>query len=82
MTLSELQEIKEQELASRKKTTLRCCMAAGCVSQGTDELKKNLEGAVSQAGLEDQVELRGVGCLRVCCHGPLVQSEPVGRLYE
>lgn len=82
MTLSELQEIKEQELASRKKTTLRCCMAAGCVSQGSDELKKNLEGAVTQTGLEDEVEVRGVGCMRLCCQGPLVQSDPDETLYE
>jgi len=82
MTLSELQEIKQQEIASRKKTTLRCCMAAGCVSQGSDELKKNLEGAVTQAGLEDEVEVRGVGCMRLCCQGPLVQSDPEETLYE
>ena len=49
MTLSELQEIKEQELASRKKKVLRCCMAAGCVSQGSDELKRKLEQAVKNA---------------------------------
>lgn len=82
MTLSELQEIKERELASRKPKTLRCCMAAGCVSQGSGELKDNLEQAVVAAGLEDEVEVRGVGCLRLCCEGPLTQSDPDQTLYE
>jgi bidirectional [NiFe] hydrogenase diaphorase subunit len=82
MTLAELQEIKENELFSRKKKTLRCCMAAGCASQGSDELKKNLEQAVQDAGLEDEVEVRGVGCMRLCCEGPLAQSDPDETLYQ
>lgn len=82
MTLNELQEIKEQELFSRKKKTLRCCMAAGCVSQGSGELRDNLMAAVKDAGLEDEVEVRGVGCMRLCCQGPLAQSDPEEILYE
>ena len=57
-------------------------MAAGCASQGSDELKKNLEQAVKDAGLEDEVEVRGVGCMRLCCEGPLTQSDPDEILYE
>ena len=40
MDLSELTQIKEKELASRKKYTLRCCMAAGCVSSNAEPVKK------------------------------------------
>ncbi len=36
--------------------------------------KKHLDKAVKDAGLEDQVEVRGVGCMKLCCQGPLVQS--------
>ena len=81
MTLSELKEIKDQELASRKKTTIRCCMAAGCASQGSDELLKNLQQAVGEAGLEDEIEVRGVGCMRLCCQGPLAQADPAENQY-
>jgi bidirectional [NiFe] hydrogenase diaphorase subunit len=82
MTLSELQEIKEKELASRKKKVLRCCMAAGCESQGSGELKSKLEQSVKDAGLEDELEIRGVGCMRLCCQGPLAQVDPDEVLYE
>lgn len=82
MDLSELTQIKERELASRKKYTLRCCMAAGCVSSNAPSVKEELETAVADAGLSDEVEVRGVGCMRLCCEGPLVQADPEGILYE
>jgi bidirectional [NiFe] hydrogenase diaphorase subunit len=82
MVIDELNQIAEQELASRKKYTLRCCMAAGCMSSHAEAVKKNLENAVQEAGLGDLVEVRGVGCMRLCCEGPLVQVDPDGALYE
>lgn len=82
MDLSELTQIKEKELASRKKHTLRCCMAAGCVSSNAESVKEELEKAVADAELSDEVEVRGVGCMRLCCEGPLVEADPDGILYE
>jgi bidirectional [NiFe] hydrogenase diaphorase subunit len=82
MVIDDLNEIAEQERASRKKFTLRCCMAAGCMSSNAEAVKKGLEQAVKEAGLEDAVEVRGVGCMRLCCQGPLVQVDPEGALYE
>ena len=41
-----------------------------------------MEKVVKDTGLADQVEVRGVGCLKLCCQGPLVQADPVGTLYE
>jgi bidirectional [NiFe] hydrogenase diaphorase subunit len=82
MDLNELQEIKEKELAGRKKYVLRCCMAAGCVSSASEAVKEQLERAVQDAGLADEVEVRGVGCMKLCCQGPLVQSDHDGILYE
>ena len=80
MDLSELTQIKEKELASRKKYTLRCCMAAGCVSSNAASVKEELEQAVADAGLSHEVEVRGVGCMRLCCEGPLVEQDPAGIL--
>ncbi len=82
MVLSDLLEIKEKELASRKKFTVRCCLAAGCISSHAEAVKDALNKAVTDAGLADQVEVRGVGCLRLCCEGPLVQVDPSGTLFE
>ena len=82
MDLSDLIEIKEKETSARKPLTLRCCMAAGCMSSNSEAVKKQLEKAVAEAGLADQVEVRGVGCMKLCCQGPLVQSDPAGKLYQ
>jgi bidirectional [NiFe] hydrogenase diaphorase subunit len=82
MVLEELIAIKEAELANRKKFTLRCCLAAGCMSSNSDRLKDALEKAVADAGLTEDVEVRGVGCMRLCCEGPLVAIDPLGILLE
>jgi len=81
MTLNDLLETKTKELATRKKIVLRCCLAAGCVSSEAKGVKERLEQAVAAAGLQDQVEVRGVGCMKLCCEGPLVQADPSNALY-
>lgn len=81
MILSDLLQIKEKELASRKKIVLRCCMAAGCMSSNAKAVKEQLERAVAEAGLQEQIEVRAVGCLRLCCEGPLVQADPSNALF-
>lgn len=82
MDLADLNELAEKERAARKKFTLRCCMAAGCMSLNSAATKSALEEAVRKAGLDSEVEVRGVGCLRLCCQGPLVQADPDGALFE
>src|SRR5215470_17767028 len=81
MTFPELLEIKELEKSQRKKVILRCCMAAGCMSLNSKGVKEQLDQAVAKAGLKDTVEVRGVGCMKLCCEGPLVQSDPRNNLY-
>jgi bidirectional [NiFe] hydrogenase diaphorase subunit len=84
MDLEELLEIGQQERdrQNSKKTRIRCCTAAGCLSSGAATVKNNLETAVSAAGLNDSVEVCGVGCLRFCGRGTLVEIDPNGILYE
>ena len=72
MDLNDLMEIKQKEIDGRKKFVLRCCTAAGCVSSNSQGVKEELTKAVKAAGLEEQVEVRGVGCLKLCCQGPLI----------
>jgi bidirectional [NiFe] hydrogenase diaphorase subunit len=81
MILTDLTQIKETELASRKKIVLRCCMAAGCMSSDAKGVKQQLDKAVADAGLQNEVEVRGVGCMKLCCEGPLVAVEPQNALY-
>jgi bidirectional [NiFe] hydrogenase diaphorase subunit len=75
MVIDDLVEIAEKERAARKKYVIRCCMAAGCMSSDSKGVKDALDKAVKEAGLEDQVEVRGVGCMKLCCQGPLVQID-------
>src|SRR5208283_1535940 len=82
MVIDDLNEIAEKERATRKKTVIRCCLAAGCMSSNSEAVKKNLEQAVKDAGLSGEVEVRGVGCMKLCCEGPLVGVEPGSKLYE
>ncbi|MCX6873718.1 MAG: NADH-quinone oxidoreductase subunit NuoF [Verrucomicrobia bacterium] len=81
MMLNNLQQIKEAELAARKNIVLRCCLAASCTSSDSLGVMKRLEHAVAEAGLQNTVEVRGVGCMRLCCEGPLVQADPQHTLY-
>ncbi|MBD2338441.1 NADH-quinone oxidoreductase subunit L [Calothrix sp. FACHB-156] len=97
MDLAELVEIGQKERASEKPVQVRCCMAAGCLSANSEAVKKSLDAAVTAAGLEEQVQVTGVGCMRLCCQGPLVEvkgeikqssvdkpvvEETLGTLYE
>ena len=75
MVIDDLVEIAEKERGSRKKFIIRCCVAAGCMSSNSKAVKEALEQAVKAQGLEDQVEVRGVGCMKLCCQGPLVQVD-------
>jgi bidirectional [NiFe] hydrogenase diaphorase subunit len=81
MILNDLLQVKDKELAARKKIVLRCCMAAGCISLNSKGVKEQLEKAVAEAGLQDEVEVRGVGCMKLCCDGPLVQADPQNKLF-
>jgi bidirectional [NiFe] hydrogenase diaphorase subunit len=75
MVIDDLTEIVEKERAARKKYLVRCCMAAGCMSSNSKGVKESLDQAVKEAGLQDQIEVRGVGCMKLCCQGPLVQID-------
>src|SRR6516165_6881238 len=81
MILNDLIQVKEKELAARKKVVLRCCMAAGCMSSNSAGVKEQLEKAVAESGLQNEVEVRGVGCMKLCCEGPLVQADPKNELF-
>ena len=82
MDITELHDIAQQERDRRKPTRIRCCTAAGCLSSGAAAVKNGLDAAVQQAGLEADVEVCGVGCMRFCGRGPLVEVDSKQTLYE
>jgi bidirectional [NiFe] hydrogenase diaphorase subunit len=75
MVNDDLIEIAAKERAARKQHTIRCCLAAGCMSSNSKGVKEALDQAITQAGLDELVEVRGVGCMKLCCQGPLVQID-------
>ncbi|MCC6730408.1 MAG: NAD(P)H-dependent oxidoreductase subunit E [Chthonomonadales bacterium] len=82
MELSDLQDIARKERESQKPIRVRCCTAAGCLSSQGQAVKSALDEAVAANGLEDRVQVIGVGCMGLCSEGPLVQVDPAGTLYE
>jgi bidirectional [NiFe] hydrogenase diaphorase subunit len=80
--LHELHEIAAKERAAAPAVHIRVCTAAGCMSSGAPAVLKALQDGTRSAGLKDQVKVCGVGCMRLCCEGPLVQVEPQRALYQ
>ncbi|WP_152053942.1 NADH-quinone oxidoreductase subunit NuoF [Tautonia marina] len=72
MELEDLIALTEAESSQHAEIEIRVCTAAGCLSSGSRSLISALEHAVEDRGLGDRVGLREVGCMRLCCEGPLV----------
>ena len=79
MTIEELFEQQAAELERQKKLENRiyCCTAAGCVSSGSEALKKAISGEIKAQGLEGKVEVCGTGCMVCGCPGYNPHLHPV-----
>ena len=82
MDLNQLHRIAADERAHRAPQQIRCCVAAGCVSSQSADVLSRLKESVAQSGLEKEVHVAAVGCMRLCSQGPLVQVDPEGALYQ
>ncbi|MEG3438791.1 NADH-quinone oxidoreductase subunit NuoF [Pannus brasiliensis CCIBt3594] len=82
MDLPELLEVAEKEKARQKSVRVHCCTSTGCQAANSLDIKKNLAAKVKEAGLEETVEVVGVGCMGFCGRGPLVEIDPQDLLYE
>jgi len=81
MIPTELSNIVQKEREARLPRRIRCCVAAGCLSSGSQAIKQSLQDTVAQNGLEKRVEVCSVGCMGLCSQGPLVQVDPDNTLY-
>ncbi len=85
MDLNDLIEIGEKAIFARKPVQIRVCTAAGCLSSHAQGVKQKLDEAVAATGQADAVEVCEVGCMRLCCEGPLVhveKSDGEAAIYE
>lgn len=82
MTLEELEQIASEARLAKEQSPreLNVCVAAGCLSLRSDAIKSALEQEVKRTGANCRV--CGTGCMGLCSAGPLVSSEPDGRLLK
>lgn len=84
MTIREkLHEITatEQETQAQCQHSIKVCLAAGCLSSGSQAVREALENESSHSGLEQCCQIKGVGCMGLCSAGPLVSVAPQDVLY-
>jgi bidirectional [NiFe] hydrogenase diaphorase subunit len=83
MTIEELRQIAETERAAQKKYQhhVCVCVAAGCLSSGSDQVRDALKQEVAESGMQNEVHVKGVGCMGLCSAGPLVEVDTDHRMY-
>ena len=83
LTPEDLPKIAEEEKAAdtEYEHTIRVCVAAGCLSQHSDQVQQRLEEQVQQRGLT-HCRVKGVGCMGLCTAGPLVSVRSKETLYQ
>ena len=82
MDYQDLLDIAEAEKTRQKSIRVHCCTSTGCQAANSVDVMKNMKNAVKAAGLEERIEVVGVGCMGFCGRGPLVQIDPDDTLYE
>jgi bidirectional [NiFe] hydrogenase diaphorase subunit len=77
MTIEELRQIAEQERTAQQRYQhhVCVCIAAGCLSSGADQVRDALKKEVAESGMQNEVQVKGVGCMGLCSAGPLVSSD-------
>ena len=80
MTIEELRKIAETEREAQNKCPHKVCVciAAGCLSSGADQVRDALKREVAESGMQNEVLVKGVGCMGLCSAGPLVSAETQG----
>jgi bidirectional [NiFe] hydrogenase diaphorase subunit len=79
-------QTQEQDAQARGPATIRVCMAAGCVSCGSEGVRDALKAEIKRQGAN--CAIKGVGCMGLCQAGPLVEvsaeagQAETARLYQ
>ncbi len=56
--------------SAKNKHTILVCQKSDCMKRGGKAVCQALEAALSHRGLEDQVTIKGTGCMKNCKAGP------------
>jgi bidirectional [NiFe] hydrogenase diaphorase subunit len=83
LTIEDLREIaaRQQDHLAGYSHRLHVCVAAGCLSCRSQQVKEALEKEMARRHNE-RFLVKGVGCLGLCSAGPMVAVEPAGVLYQ
>jgi bidirectional [NiFe] hydrogenase diaphorase subunit len=83
MTIEELRKIGEMEREAQKKQQhhVCVCIAAGCLSTGAEQVRDALKKEVAESGMQNEVLVKGVGCMGLCSAGPLVSVATDGQMF-
>ena len=57
-------------IPTKTKATILVCQKSDCMKRGGKAVCQALEAALSDRGLEDQVTIKGTGCMKNCKAGP------------
>lgn len=66
----------------KSKSSILVCQKSDCMKRGGKAVCQALETALSDRGLEDQVAIKGTGCLKQCKSGPNVVVMPDKTRYS
>lgn len=58
-----------------------CVCAGGCTSSGSHKVLEQLQAEVLQRGLQEEIQVKPVGCHGFCEQGPVVSIEPEKVFY-
>lgn len=62
--------------AKSEKMSILVCQKSGCMKRGGKAMCKALEAAIADHGLQDQVTIKGTGCMKNCGKGPNIVFMP------
>lgn len=62
--------------APKTKACIMVCQKSSCRKRGADEVCQAITESLGERGLEDQVAIKGTGCMKQCKQGPCVVFLP------
>ena len=72
----------EKDTAQTYQHNINVCVAAGCMSSHSAEVKTAIEAELKSRGQETCCKVKGVGCMGLCAAGPLVSADMNTKMYQ
>ncbi len=76
MVPAKREPVVQPPAASRTKACVMVCQKSSCQKRGAGEVCQAVTQSLRDRGLEDQVALKGTGCMKECKKGPCVVFMP------